>query len=73
MTTDTLGPGSGRPGISRELGDFTVASLAIRSLDHTPTDEDWPEPPPNNTLALEGTFLWARIAGTWVCLNSKSA
>lgn len=68
---DTLGEGSGRPGISRAIGDFTVAGVATRVLDNVaPADTDWgASPPPNGTLVFQmdgaDLVLWIRYDDTW--------
>lgn len=63
---ETLGAGSGRPGATRQVGDFSVAGVATRVVTVPPTDADWGDtPPPNGTMAFEDTILWVRVSGTW--------
>lgn len=67
---DSLGAGSGRPGIPRTIGDYTVAGLATRVVTTAPTDADWgAETPPNGLICFqidgEDLILWIRWGGTW--------
>jgi hypothetical protein len=65
---DTLSAGSGRPGIPRTIGDFTVAGVATRVVTTAPSDADWGEdsPPPNGTVVFQTPdTLWVRLGGTW--------
>lgn len=71
MPGNTLGSGSGIPGSSKNVGNFTVAGVATRVVTVPPTDADWgPEPPPIGTIVFEagvnGVILYVRVAAaTW--------
>ena len=59
----SLGSGSGRPGITQKLGDYSVAGVATRLISYSgpPLDSDWgQEGAPPGTLVSDGTFLWLK-------------
>jgi hypothetical protein len=70
-----LGTGSGRPGISQDLGDFSVAGVATRvTSGASPSDGDWPDAPPNGTIVFEDDgVMWVRLGGTWKSFLLESA
>lgn len=63
-----LDGGSGRPGISRSIGDFTVAGVATRVITVPPTDLDWEgEAPPNGMIVLQDpNILWIKTTLGWM-------
>ena len=68
--SDSLGAGSGRPGIPRTIGDFSVGGIVPRVVTTAPVDADWGnESPPDGTIVFQHDgstlVLWTRWDGVW--------